>query len=248
MRHKNWRTTILSQTVSAWFQYHIPAFQLWHFQYYVWHERHGIICLYSNLCLCKVFTKLLLCWPKRVQQLHERYSPESTCTIYLFHTFLQCLILGIHAAVDGTIEDLNSTFIFEVTVKDLCHSTTNIVCFMSNRKGYFPIIPVSINPVELHIKCLWYFFSYLFGWIHINSYLLHLFTITERYLFYQPSKPITIYLVAWHDRGIITDKPCHPRKFSLVGFRHHRPKALCTSNAIRYHRYNIIIVVTKTCQ
>ena len=37
------------------------------FIFYVWHERHEIIWVNYNSCLFEVFTKCLLCQPKRVQ-------------------------------------------------------------------------------------------------------------------------------------------------------------------------------------
>ena len=42
-----------------------------------------------------------------LQQLHERYLHETTCTIDLFHTLLQCLRLEVQAEVDNMIEDKN---------------------------------------------------------------------------------------------------------------------------------------------
>ena len=67
--------------------------------------------------------------------------------LLVLHTLLQCLILGVQAEVDDTIEETNTTNIFEFTGKALCNSTTTRVCFMYKNKRYTPIRPVSINLV-----------------------------------------------------------------------------------------------------
>ena len=39
--------------------------------------------------------------------------------LVVFHTFLKCLRLGVHAAVDDTIKETNATNVFEFTGKAL---------------------------------------------------------------------------------------------------------------------------------
>ena len=67
--------------------------------------------------------------------------------LLVFHTFPQCLRLGVHASVDNTVEETNVPNTFEFTGKDLCHSITTRVCCLSKKKFYFPIRPVGINLV-----------------------------------------------------------------------------------------------------
>ena len=58
--------------------------------------------------------------------------------LVVFHTFLKCLRLGVHAAVDDTIKETNATNVFEFTGKALYQYTTIRVCFLSKKNCYSP--------------------------------------------------------------------------------------------------------------
>ena len=86
-------------------------------------------------------------------------------------------------------------------------------------------------------------------WMHLHqAALITIFSIPESYLFYQTSKPSTLSLVAWTAAGIIADKPCNPRKYSLTGFIHYILKVWWSRNSIIYLVYNSIISDTNIFQ